>query len=96
MRTKISDRAAREILRRASELDRREAESVDLETLRAAAREAGISEFAVSAALREYDQGAMRDRSASARRRMLIATFAGAGVAFMILFVLSMLIRAGS
>lgn len=96
MRTKVSDRAAREILRRASELDRREAESVDLETLRAAAREAGISEFALSAALREYDQGAIRDRSARARRRMLIGTFAGAGVAFMILFVLSMLIRAGS
>jgi hypothetical protein len=96
MRTKVSERAAREILRRASELDQRGSESVDLETLRAAAREAGISEFAVSAALREYDEGAIRDRAKRARRRMLIGTFAGAGVAFMMLFVLSMLIRIGS
>ena len=96
MRTKVSERAAREILRRASELDQHGAESVDLETLRAAAREAGISEFAVSTALREYDQGASRDRATRARRRMLIGTFAGAGVAFMMLFVLSMLIRMGS
>jgi hypothetical protein len=96
MPTRVSDRVAREILRRASELDQTGAESVDLETLRAAAREAGISELAVSAALREYDQGAARDRAKRARRRMLIGTFAGAGVAFTLLFVLSMLIRMGS
>lgn len=60
---RISEERARQILERAAELDRRQAELVSLDTLRDAATEAGISASSFEAAVRE--EAAVRIRPSS-------------------------------
>ena len=59
----ISDEKAHAILRRAAEIDRGTAELISIETLRAAAHEAGIAETSFDAALREQSQEGTRELS---------------------------------
>lgn len=76
---RVPDEAAREILRRAAEIDRVNAESMSLETLRAAAREAGIAEASIEAALTEHAQQQsleVRPTPTVPRRRVIAAVVA--------------------
>lgn len=89
----ISDDKAREILRRAAEIDRSAAEVMSIETLRAAAQEAGIAESSFEAALSEHTEGkALAERDVG-RRRILTRVLAGAGAAMLLLIVVAMLMR---
>ena len=92
-KTGIPDETAREILRRAAELDRRAADVVSIETLRAAAHEAGIADSSFEAALGELSQEAARDRSAHGRRRLLVGALAGTGATALLLIGLALLSR---
>jgi hypothetical protein len=89
----IPERQARAILERAAEIDRRAAEVVPVETLRAAAREAGIAESAFATALAEHSREGERERTVRARRRLLVGAFAGVGAAGVLLVGLALLTR---
>lgn len=89
----IPERKAQEILRRAAELDRRATESVSIETLRAAAREAGIAESSFAAALGELERDEAPDQARRTRRRRLVGAFAGVGAAGVLLLAFAMLAR---
>ena len=78
----LSDKEARRILQRAAEIDRTAADVVSIDTLRAAAREAGIAESSFEAALREEAERSAPSPTRRFTRRRLIA----AGVA--LVFVL--------
>jgi hypothetical protein len=65
---KVSDARAKQILQRAAEIDRDE---MSVETLRAAAREAGITEAAFEAALTEEQQEQKAPATVSRRRVLL-------------------------
>jgi hypothetical protein len=91
--TGISDKQARELLRRAAEIDRAAADVVTIETLRAAAQEAGIAESSFEAALGEQSQEGARDRAALSRRRRLVGALAGVGTAGLLLLGLAFLAR---
>ena len=91
--TGISDSQAREVLRRAAELDQRAADVIPVETLRAAAREAGIADSSFAAALGEHTRGELRELAARARRRRVASVFAGAGAAGMLLLGAAILTR---
>ena len=80
-------------LGRAAELDRRAADVVSIETLRAAAHEAGIADSSFEAALGELSQEAARDRSAHGRRRLLVGALAGTGATALLLIGLALLSR---
>jgi hypothetical protein len=60
---RISDVKAREILQRAAEIDRAASEAVSIDTLRAAAHEAGIAPSSFDAALAEHASGAVPSRA---------------------------------
>jgi hypothetical protein len=82
-RSGISDERARQILQRAAEIDRAASEVVSLETLREAAREAGIAESSFDAALSEETV----DRSSIlTRRRWLVGAFISIATATLLFY----------
>lgn len=90
---RVGDRKAREILERAAEIDRASTETVSVETLRAAAREAGIAESSFDAALMEQSRSTARDHAAEARRHRLMQVLAAAGGGGLLLLGLTLLSR---
>jgi hypothetical protein len=91
--TGISDEKARAILQRAAEIDRRAADAISIETLRAAAQEAGIAESSFTAALSEHALGEERDRTARSGRRLVVGAFAGIGAVGVLLVGWALLTR---
>lgn len=91
--TVIPEEQAREILTRAAEIDRRAAEAIPVETLRAAAREAGIAAASFEAALGEHTRATARGRATLVRRHLLVGTLAGVGGAGLLLVGLALLLR---
>ena len=91
--TVISDEQARVILERAAAIDRSAAERVSIETLRAAAREAGIAESSFDAALGECTREKARDHGGLARRRLLVGALAGAGGSALLLLGFALITR---
>lgn len=75
--TPLSQTKAREILARAAEID---AESVSVETLRAAAQEAGISQESFEAALREHATTEPAPPGLISRRKVMVGAFAAVGI----------------
>jgi hypothetical protein len=91
----IPDAKAREILGRAAEIDRTASEVVSIETLRAAAHEAGIAPSSFEAALEEHSQQAVAGPRSAARprRRLWLGALAGVGAAVLLLLVLTFVSR---
>ena len=92
----LTDETARAILTRAAEIDRLAADVTSIETLRAAAREAGIADSSFEAALREYRDASLRPRPVekrASRSRHLLRAVAGLGSAGMVFFWLVLLGR---
>ena len=73
----LSDQLAHRILARASELDAAQRAAIDVDRLRAAAVEAGISPSAFDAALDEVQSGGQLPATPSPRRRPRIRTLLG-------------------
>lgn len=91
--SKISSEKAREILTRAAEIDRHAADAVSIETLREAAREAGIAESSIAAALAEHAETEGRGLAVQTRRRTLVRAFAVIGAGGVLLIVMALLTR---
>ena len=73
----VSDETARQILQRAAEIDRAASDRVSIDTLRAAAAEAGITEAAFDAALGEQSAAATVAPGLLTRRRMIAGAVVG-------------------
>jgi hypothetical protein len=90
---KVTDEKARAILERAAEIDRRAGEVMSIETLRQAAREAGIAESSFAAALSEHEQGTSREATTHSRRQTVVRAFAGIGGAMILLLGIAIISR---
>lgn len=72
---RITDDDARKILARAAEIDRHQSQLSSIDSVRAAAEEAGISPSAFDAAVRELDETASPARAVT-RRRVIVGAVA--------------------
>lgn len=82
----VSDEKARQILGRAAEIDRKAGESISIETLRAAAHEAGISPSSFDAALAEQDAAAVASPATTVSRRQVLGAAVGVLGGVLLLF----------
>ena len=92
----IDSRKKRAPVLQGAEIDRVAAEATSIETLRAAAREAGIADASFEAALREYRESSELPARAPARvprSRRLLHAVAGVGGAGLLFFWLVLLGR---
>ena len=86
---RINDTQAREILARAAEIDRAQSQMTTVDSLRAAAREAGIADSAFDAALAEIQRVEQRDamqRDTRGHRRSRALKRIAIGLAAVVLF----------
>jgi hypothetical protein len=87
--TPLSQTKARDILARAAEID---AESVSVETLRAAAQEAGISEASFEAALLEHSQTKPAEPALISRRKVMAGAVTAVGIGLLALIAATVVI----
>ena len=82
----VSDQKARQILQRAAEIDRAASDRVSIDTLRAAAAEAGIAEASFNAALDEQSTAATVAPGLLTRRRVIAGAVVGIAAAVLFFY----------